>query len=224
MLGRRSRVGPQRWARTAGSTCLTVEGRRVRVRAGTDAARAGALVAVAEPERPDPIHAQFLARVQLPTWDATDVPWDQRRIEHAPPSSRGDWQTNRPRIGCSSAVVAPTRLGSFELLTGAALLQPACGLTNDSGHRQTDADAPPSPRGVLPSDGARTVPLNGSTVRYVRDAGRSWPAAAESPRRRPPWGALKRRNDAALKAYRSRSYASMRGPASPSVRRNPAAS
>lgn len=167
---------PSKWARTAGSTCLTVEGRRVRVRAGTDAARAGALVAVAEPERPDPIHAQFLARVQLPTWDATDVPWDQRRIEHAPPSSRGDWQTNRPRIGCSSAVVAPTRLGSFELLTGAALLQPACGLTNDSGHRETDADAPPSPHGVLPSDGARTVPLNGSTVRYVRDAGRPWRA------------------------------------------------
>ncbi len=74
----------------------------------------------------EPLQRQFVARMQLPTWDATNVPWDQRGIEQA--ASVIAWGlsdaplTSRLLASRSCADLAET----FELLTGTTPLRPAC--------------------------------------------------------------------------------------------------
>lgn len=75
---------------------------------------------------PEPVQRQFVTRMQLPTWDATDVPWDRRGIELA--AGVVAWGlsdapvTNRLLTSRSCADLADT----FKLLTGAAPLRPPC--------------------------------------------------------------------------------------------------
>lgn len=79
----------------------------------------------------EPLQRDFVARMGLPTWDATNVAWEQRGIEHA--AAVIAWGlTDEP---VQSRLVAKRSCAelaeAFELLTGAAPLQPPCSAAND---------------------------------------------------------------------------------------------
>lgn len=72
------------------------------------------------------VQRQFVARLELPTWDATDVPWEQRGFEQAAAViawGLGDEPLNSRILG---ALSCPDRVAAFELLTGSTPLQPPC--------------------------------------------------------------------------------------------------
>lgn len=74
----------------------------------------------------EPIQDQFLARMHLPTWDSTDVPWEQRGSEHAAAviawGLADEPLSSRLLASRSCADLA----GTFVLLTGAAPQRPPC--------------------------------------------------------------------------------------------------
>jgi hypothetical protein len=71
------------------------------------------------------LHAEFVARLQLPTWDAFDVRWDQRGIEHA--AAVIAWGLGgQPQSRLLGSRSCADLAEAFELLTGTTPQQPPC--------------------------------------------------------------------------------------------------
>lgn len=68
----------------------------------------------------------FVARLHLPSWDGVDVPWDRRGIEHAADVIAWGLSDTPFERSLTAKYSCADLAQSFQVLTGAAPLQPPC--------------------------------------------------------------------------------------------------